>query len=65
MKKPHKDSEPLLTTAQVAEMTHTSRSSLYRLIESGRGPEVVRLGPRMLRFRPHAVQVWLRDRTEP
>lgn len=42
--KPQRGSEELLTVQQVAQRLNISRSMLYRLISTGKGPPIVHLG---------------------
>jgi hypothetical protein len=51
-------SEPLMTPAQVAELTSLSPNGLAQLRFTGRGPTFLKLG-RQIRYRPADVQEWL------
>lgn len=47
-----------LTVAEVADFLHCSRTTVYRLVRSGR-LRFVRVGSRMIRFRIEDVQAYL------
>lgn len=53
--------EPLLTVAQVSEITGRSISTLEKDRWEGFGPPYVKMG-RLVRYRPSDVQAWLAER---
>lgn len=53
----------LLTTEQVAELLgDVSKRTLEDWRRLGRGPDFVPFGKTMIRYRPEAVDAWLRSR---
>ena len=64
-----KTSEPpfragtLLRISDVCEWLGISRSTIYKLLSDGTFPEPVRLGPRTVRWRIDAIEVWRDART--
>ena len=53
-----RDSEPLLTTREVAELLGLSTSSVLRRYRNGDLPGY-RLGSNVLRFRPSEIEAWI------
>jgi predicted DNA-binding transcriptional regulator AlpA len=53
--------EPLLTVAQVSEITGRSISTLEKDRWEGGGPPYVKMG-RLVRYRPADVRAWLSER---
>jgi predicted DNA-binding transcriptional regulator AlpA len=53
--------EPLLSVAQVAELTGRAVSTLEKDRLTGHGPRYVKLG-RLVRYRPADVRTWLSER---
>jgi predicted DNA-binding transcriptional regulator AlpA len=51
--------EKLEPVGWLAEYLNTTPANAYYLISTGRIPGVVRLGPRMIRVDPGAVQAWI------
>jgi predicted DNA-binding transcriptional regulator AlpA len=58
---PHPFLEPLLTVAQVSEITGRSISTLEKDRWEGGGPPYVKMG-RLVRYRPADVNDWLAER---
>ena len=52
----------LLTRREVETRCSLSRSSLYRLMRSGRFPEPLRVGVRAVRWPASEIEAWLSDR---
>jgi predicted DNA-binding transcriptional regulator AlpA len=53
-----------LTLDQVSGITHLSKSTIRRLTETGNGPPVCRLSPKLLRWSESAVHDFMRARME-
>jgi excisionase family DNA binding protein len=51
--------EPLWRVQEFAEFANISLDSAYWLIDRGRVPGVVRLGPRSIRIDPERVREWV------
>ena len=49
----------LLRRRQVEELTGMSRSSIYRLMQTGEFPRPVRVGPAAVRWRARDIATWL------
>lgn len=56
------DDDTLLDAATLAALLGLSVRGLERWRQDGRGPAVVRLGHRAIRYRAGAVRTWLADR---
>ena len=54
----------LLRRRQVEEITGMSRSSIYRLMQSGEFPPRVKVGPAAVRWRASDIMGWLESRPE-
>ena len=54
----------LLKRRHVEEITDMSRSSIYRLMQSGEFPRPVRVGPTAVRWRASDITGWLESRPE-
>ena len=54
--------DKLLRRRQIEEITGMSRSSIYRLMQSGEFPPRVRFGPTAVRWRASDVTSWLESR---
>jgi excisionase family DNA binding protein len=52
----------LLTAAEVAAMLAVPLPHVWRLARRGEIP-VVRIGPRLIRFHPNDVELWINRRT--
>ena len=52
----------LLRRREVEEITGMSRSSIYRLMQSGEFPPPVRIGPAAVRWRASDITGWLESR---
>lgn len=52
----------LLTRQQVEERTGLARSSIYRLMRTGRFPEPRRIGDRAVRWSSQELEAWLSGR---
>ena len=55
-------SNNLLTRRKVESRCGLSRSSLYRLMRSGRFPEPIRVGVRAVRWPEREIEAWLAGR---
>jgi prophage regulatory protein len=51
--------DPLLRLAAVMENTGLSSSTIYRMMDAGRFPRPLRLGPGSVRWRTSAVVGWV------
>ena len=49
----------LMTTDEVAELLHVNRSTVCRWRQTGGGPPVTWLGPRMPRYQRRHVTAWI------
>ena len=58
------NSKLLMTSAEVQAACTISRTTVYRLVKSGRFPRPVKVGERAIRWRTADVQGWL-DTREP
>lgn len=56
-------SSPLWTVKELAQFLQIPRDTLYQWRQRGEGPLAVRLG-KHLRYRPEAVQAWLKSQEE-
>jgi prophage regulatory protein len=54
----------ILRLPEVAHVTGTSRSQIYRLVKAGKFPAPVKLGQRSSGWKFHEVQAWI-DSLEP
>ena len=52
----------LLRRRQVEEVTGLTRSSIYRLMQTGQFPRPVRVGPAAVRWRASDITAWLESR---
>ena len=52
----------LLRRRQVEEITGLSRSSIYRLMQTGEFPRSIRVGPAAVRWKASDIAVWLESR---
>ncbi len=52
----------LLRRRQVEEVTGLTRSSIYRLMQTGQFPRPVRVGPAAVRWRVSDITAWLESR---
>jgi predicted DNA-binding transcriptional regulator AlpA len=61
VKDPHENPKPtdMLKTAQVAQLTGLTVSTLCRWRERGQGPPTYRLGPKTHRYRRSEVMEWM------
>ncbi len=53
----------LMTTDEVAELLHVNRSTMCRWRQTGQGPQVTWLSPRMPRYQRRHVVAWLERRS--
>jgi predicted DNA-binding transcriptional regulator AlpA len=53
--------DQLLTETEVARILKLTMSGLQKLRKRGRGPSHLRLGNRMIRYRPQAIADWLEN----
>jgi len=53
----------LLTLNEVCEKTAIGRSTIYRLIDEGRGPQTIKLGG-AIRVHPDALDEWIEKSTQ-
>ncbi|RFA12647.1 hypothetical protein B7R21_09890 [Subtercola boreus] len=53
--------EPLLTAAQVSEITGLTEGTLANMRSKGTGPAFVRLTPRVIRYTEEDVQEFIRN----
>jgi predicted DNA-binding transcriptional regulator AlpA len=58
------DDDDLLTPRQAAETLNIPPSTLRELRYRGRGPQIVRIGRRCLRYRLGDLRAWVASRTE-
>ena len=56
---PQSTPDRIINRAEFAELTGMSRTSIWRLINSGDAPEVVKINGRILGFRESAYIAWL------
>jgi len=54
----------LMTIEQFCQMVPISRGTYERLKKQGKGPKVVRLGPRWLRISMETARAWIKAREE-
>ena len=54
--------ERLLRRRQVEEITGMSRSSIYRLMQKGKFPRPVRIGPAAVRWKASDITAWMESR---
>jgi excisionase family DNA binding protein len=59
-----RQSDHLWTVEELAQFLQIPRNTLYKWRQEEAGPPAVRLG-KHLRYRPEAVQDWLRSQEEP
>lgn len=52
----------ILRMPQVCDLLSLSRSTIYRLIESGDFPEKIQITPRLVGFRSHDIEAWINSR---
>ncbi|WP_169740085.1 helix-turn-helix transcriptional regulator [Paraburkholderia acidipaludis] len=55
----------LLTVDQFAQVASCGRQAVYKMIERGFGPAVLRYGEKTLRFRVQDVRDWIKKQTVP
>jgi predicted DNA-binding transcriptional regulator AlpA len=59
-------SDRLISIAEVSDLTHLPRSSIYELVRAPRVgrpfPAPIKLGPRRSRWRESAVLAWVNER---
>jgi predicted DNA-binding transcriptional regulator AlpA len=53
--------EDLLDQEEVARMLGVSPRTLLRMRQHGHGPEWIRVGKTLIRYRPEAVAKWLEE----
>lgn len=53
--------EPVYTVEQVATLSGRTPGAIRKAAERRKIPGIVRLGPRILRFRADEIRRWLRD----
>ena len=56
------DNDRLLRRDEVEARCGLTRSSIYRLMRSGRFPLPVKVGPRAVRWPEHELDAWLAER---
>ena len=49
----------LLRLKEVVQMVGLSRTSIYRLVDSGDFPHPIRVGPRAVRWRLRDIEQWM------
>ena len=54
--------DKLLRRREVEGITSMSRSSIYRLMQSGEFPRPVRVGPSAVRWRERDITAWVESR---
>ena len=52
----------LLRLKEVVQMVGLSRTSIYRLVDSGDFPHPIRVGPRAVRWRLRDIEQWISER---
>ena len=52
----------LLRRREVEQMVGLSRTSIYRLMDSGDFPHPIRVGPRAVRWRLRDIEQWMSER---
>ena len=52
----------LLRRRQIEEITGLSRSSIYRLMQTGDFPRPIRVGPAAVRWKASEITAWLESR---
>ena len=52
----------LLRRREVEQMVSLSRTSIYRLADSGDFPHPIRVGPRAVRWRLGDIEQWISER---
>ena len=52
----------LLRRREVEQMVGLSRTSIYRLMDSGDFPHPIRVGPRAVRWRLRDIEEWMSER---
>ncbi len=52
----------LLRRRQVEEITGMSRSTIYKMMQSGEFPRPVRIGPSAVRWRASDIAAWVESR---
>ena len=52
----------LLRRREVEQMVGLSRTSIYRLMDSGNFPHPIRVGPRAVRWRLRDIKEWMSER---
>ena len=52
----------LLRLKEVEQMVGLSRTSIYRLMDSGDFPHPIRVGPRAVRWRLRDIEEWISER---
>ena len=52
----------LLRRRQVEDITGTSRSSIYKMMQNGEFPSPVRIGPAAVRWRSSDIRAWVESR---
>ncbi len=58
------DAYRLLTVREVEKRLSMSHATLYRLMNAGRFPKPLNLGPQVRRWRSDEVEAWLEARSE-
>ncbi|MEP1200751.1 helix-turn-helix transcriptional regulator [Tateyamaria sp.] len=53
--------DKILRRDQVLEITGLAKSTLYRMVQEGRFPAPVKMGPRISGWRMSAIQQWIDD----
>ena len=54
--------ERLLKRREVEEITGLSRSTIYRMLNTGQFPQPVRIGPKTVRWRMSDIVKWMESR---
>ena len=61
MTKNREPKERLVRMAEVRERTGLARASIYRMMDAGTFPKLIRLGPSTIAWRETEIDAWIRD----